>query len=114
MSQNNPYHIQIHTYPMGEDRVFLITGGKAHIGASAIAYWNQGKVVGYVHELPHHKEGELSLECAKLASHVLETTCSVLIGIHLDHATKEQIDEIVHYVRESMKKKVEELKEALG
>ncbi len=102
MPQENPYGIKIQVYNMGEDMAFHIKGGQAHIGASAIAYWNQGKIEVHVHELPHHKEGNLSMECAALAAKKLKKTCSVLMGIHIEHATKEQIEAIVNYVRKSM------------
>lgn len=108
---NNPYNIQINAYPMGNDFTFLITGGVAHIGAVATAYWENDNIQVNVIELPHHKEGELAKECAILASRLLECTVAVSMGIHIDNATKEQITEIVDYVRIEMTDKVHTLKE---
>lgn len=108
---NNSYNIQIKAYPMGNDFAFLITGGVAHIGAVATAYWENDNIQVKVIELPHHKEGELAKECAILASRLLQCTISVSMGIHIDNATKEQITEIVDYVRLEMTNKINILKE---
>lgn len=111
----NPYNIQIRSYSMGTDMVFHITGGAAHIGAMAVAYFNENdkgvhdQLEVFVRQLPHHREGELAKECAELAAKTLKVTASVLMGIHIDHATKEQIEDIVEYVRKSMKETLEEI-----
>ena len=114
--KENPYNIQIQSYSMGGDMVFHVTGGAAHVGAIAVAYFNEtGKEIHeqlqvFVHQLPHHKEGELAKECAELAAKTLKVTSSVLMGIHIDHATKEQIEDIVEYVRKSMKETLEAIR----
>lgn len=106
MFNNNPCNIEIKTIQMGSDYLFVITGGKAHIGATATAYWVESELNCQLIELPHHKEGELAKNCALHAANVLKCTVSVSIGIHIDHATKEQINEIVDYVWKAMSEKV--------
>lgn len=112
----NPYNIQIRSYSMGNDIVFHITGGAPHIGAMAVAYYHESgqgvheQLQVFVHQLPHHREGELAKECAELAAKTLKVTASVLMGIHIDHATREQIEDIVEYVRKSMKETLEAIR----
>lgn len=110
MFNNNPYNIEIKAIQMGSDYLFVITGGKAHIGATATAYWAKEGLKCQLVELPHHKEGELAKNCALYAANILKSTVVVSIGIHIDHATKEQINEIVDYVQKAMGEKVDLLK----
>lgn len=99
MAYNNPYRLEIRTIPQGRDYVWLVTGGDAHVGAVAVAYWNGGELHSQVLTVPSHREGELALELAELACRRLQTTVTVAAGIHIDHATKEQIRDIVEEVR---------------
>lgn len=105
-NKKNPYNIEITAIQMGSDYLFIITGGKAHIGATATAYWTEEILNCQLIELPHHKEGEVAKNCALYAANILNCTVTVTIGIHIDHATKEQIYEIVDYVQKTMSEKV--------
>lgn len=110
----NKFNIHIEYYKMGKDFVFLVTGGEAHIGATATAYYQDGLIKINLHELPHHKEGQLTKEFAVLAATELKHTSTVITGIHIDNATKEQIQEIVVFVRKAMKDKIAEIKKIKG
>jgi len=103
IKSNNIYNIKINTYPMGNDRVFLITGGKAHIGAAAMAYSTGNGVLADSLSVPEHREEKLALDLARWAASVLEQTVTVLIGIHVDNATKNDIDQIIAVVNHAMK-----------
>ncbi|TCS81305.1 hypothetical protein [Tepidibacillus fermentans] len=105
----NPYQIQIQHFKMGEDLVILVSGGVAHIGAVATAYVNENKIHVEVTQLPHHKEGELAREFAELAAQTLHRTVSVLMGIHIHQATKDDICQIEAYVRNAMKQIIKAL-----
>jgi len=107
MINNNPYNIEIKEIQMGSDYLFVITGGMAHIGATATAYWVDDELNCQLIELPHHKEGELARNCAVHAAKALNCTVTIAIGIHIDNATKEQINEIVTYVWQKMVAKVD-------
>ncbi|MFV9510269.1 hypothetical protein [Tepidibacillus sp. LV47] len=106
----NPYQIQIRHDFMGDDLVILVTGGVAHIGAVATAYIDNDQVHVEVTELPHHKEGELAKEFAELLARSLHRSVSVLMGIHIDNATKKDIQQIVDYVQKAIKETIKELK----
>lgn len=108
--RNNPYDIQIKTEKLGTDYTFIITGGTAHIGAMAIAYYDQeGRFVVEGNEVPGHREGPLSKELALAAAEKLHATVSVVMGIHIDQATKEMIEDIVSYVHGAMTEEVDQL-----
>lgn len=84
----------------GLDILLLVTGGKAHIGA--VAVWNgqeqEGPVV--VTELPGHREGPLAGECAEILGRASGRVVVTVVGIHQDHATREEIAAIVANARQ--------------
>lgn len=99
MAIPNRYGIQIRTIRAGRDYVLLVTGGEAHVGASAVAYWDGVEVRCGLTEVPGHKEGELAAELAEQACRRLRATVSVIAGIHIDFATRQEIGEMVEVVR---------------
>ena len=108
----NPCHIEIKVQPMGKDYVFIITGGAAHIGATVTAYTDQGKIVVEGTGLPGHKELELAKELAFQAIRDLGVTVTVIMGIHIDQATKEAIQSIVSFVRNEMDRQIQIIKKS--
>lgn len=95
MSTYDPMSIRIEVLEAGKDKIFLITGGKAHIGAVATFYIDQERVSGTTVQIPGHKEQELCERLARKAALRLNVTVTVIMGIHFDHITRMQIDEIV-------------------
>jgi hypothetical protein len=78
---NKAESIQIRSLAMGLDVVFLVTGGTAHIGATATAFTSNDRVVCTdILSLPGHREGELAAELAMMASRRLGRTVAVLAG----------------------------------
>jgi hypothetical protein len=101
---NQSKTVEIRILFMGEDVVFLITGGRAHFGAVATAYVTGGTVARVdVLSLPCHKEGELAAELGEKASLALGRTVAVLVGIHLDHPSRQDIKDIVAEAKRKMK-----------
>lgn len=109
MAFDNPYRIQVRTLKMGADYVFLITGGEAHIGAAATAYAGPDGVQVSTTALPHHREDGLVSEWAGTAAKKLGATVTVVAGIHVDQATKEDIRRILEDVRRLMEAELERL-----
>jgi len=88
---------------MGQDVVFLVTGGTAHIGAVATAYVSEARTVHTdIIALPGHREGDLAVELAKMAAESLNRTVAVLAGIHLERPTKQEIEAVVAQARSKM------------
>lgn len=101
------FGLTVEARELGSDRVFLVTGGAAHIGAAATAYLTEEDTVAVqVSAVPGHKEAELASEWAEYAAQELRQTVTVVMGIHFDHASKETINAIVEEVRRLMKEEV--------
>lgn len=95
MSTYDLKSIRLEVFKAGKDKVFLITGGKAHIGAVATFYVDHDRVSGTTVHIPGHKEQELCERLARKAALQLKVTVTVIMGIHFDSVTRMQIDEIV-------------------
>ncbi|WP_433946633.1 hypothetical protein [Paenibacillus sp. SN-8-1] len=92
---NHFHDISLEFHEIGRDILLIITGGDAHIGAVSTAY-PSGKFSPEVHtaEVPGHKESLLSSDFALRASKWLNRTVTVVIGIHYDNLSSEQIDRV--------------------
>ncbi|MCI3923120.1 hypothetical protein MO973_23125 [Paenibacillus sp. TRM 82003] len=90
---------------MGNDAVFLLTAGTAHIGATATASPSAegDETIRHEYTLPGHREGRLAAELAQLAAETLQCTATVIAGIHLERPTREEIEEVVRASKEAMK-----------
>lgn len=99
MTIHNPYGLTIRTIRAGRDYVWLVTGGVAHIGAAAVAYWDGLEAQCGLMTVPSHREGELARELAEMACRNLRATVTVIAGIHIDNAAKDEIAAIVNQVR---------------
>lgn len=88
--------IRVEVVEAGIDKVFLVTGGQAHIGAVSTFYLEQERISGTTVHIPGHKEQELCERLARKAALQLKVTVTVIMGIHFDSVTRMQIDEIVH------------------
>ncbi|SCW34017.1 hypothetical protein SAMN04487970_1003148 [Paenibacillus tianmuensis] len=106
-NNGNDYGIRIDSYRAGDDYVFLITGGEAHVGAVACAYWHEGGVRSETISVPGHREGELVKELAENAASKLRHRAAVIMGIHIDHATKQDIAQIIALVHAKMRAALE-------
>lgn len=102
-----PFGIAIQTYRVGEDYVYHLTGGKAHIGAVATAYVDNGVVQVGLTTVPGHREDELAVELAKAACEVHQQTVTAIVGIHIDYATREQIQQMVDVARQAIQEVVQ-------
>lgn len=96
--------IEIRSYSIGQDTAFIVTGGVAHIGAVATAYWTEGKTIQVdVISMPGHREAELVEELARMAAIKLGRTVVVVAGIHLEKPTKQEIEDIVKQTLDRMR-----------
>lgn len=100
MTIRNLYGLSVRTIEAGADYVLLVTGGQAHIGATAVSYpAEDGGVHTEVIGLPGHKEAELARELADMACSRLGKAVTVVAGIHIDHATLPEIRAMVAETR---------------
>lgn len=90
--------LTLQTIVLGRDRLFIISGGDRHIGASSTAYWEQGQSVVQSCAVPGHKEYELCEQLALRAAAQLQCTVTVVMGIHYDQLTRAEINYICQKV----------------
>lgn len=112
MSTYDLKSIRLQVIEAGEDKVFLVTGGKAHIGAVATFYVDHERVSGTTVHIPGHKEQELCERLARKAALQLKVTVTVMMGIHFDSITRMQIDEIVQTAERLMEDHLNKDKES--
>ncbi|WP_181438707.1 hypothetical protein [Paenibacillus sambharensis] len=105
----SPCRVDILQLPMGRDIVFMVSGGEAHIGASATASLSAEGVMVEVSVVPGHREGELAGELAELAARRLGCTVTVIAGIHVDRPSREDIEAIVQEARARMREQLDEM-----
>ncbi|TGY91775.1 hypothetical protein E5329_19955 [Petralouisia muris] len=87
------HEIHIALYDTGAGISILIEGGeKGHIGAVAIA--SAGKVTDSI-VFPSHKEDVICEQWSERISAVYHGPVVVQAGVHYDHITPEQIEEIL-------------------
>ena len=86
--------------------VLLVGGDKSHIGAISIAQAD-GTVETKV--FPGHKEQFISEPWAKQLAQTLGEPATVVCGIHYDHATGEQIQEILRLTDAFLNRIIEEV-----
>ncbi|MNB70657.1 hypothetical protein D3C81_194860 [compost metagenome] len=94
----DPEDIVITDFEVGRDLLLVITGGVRHIGAASIAYPDTGGVSSGTSAVPGHKEHTISERIARQAAEALGRTVTVVMGIHYDNLTKEQIFRVVETV----------------
>lgn len=90
----NPGDIRVERQETGKDTLLVVTGGAAHIGAVSTAYREDGEYKVNTAVVPGHKEHVISEPAALHAARLLERTVTVVMGIHYDGITREQIGEV--------------------
>ena len=81
---------------IGTDDLVVVSGGTApHIGAVVIATYENSEVKIVSYGFPHHKEEDLFIELAKVWCNTYQQKVVITGGIHIDNATKEQIEDLV-------------------
>ncbi len=81
---------------VGKDILVTLTGGRKHIGATAIGTYDHttGRASSSVITVPGHRDDMIAQKGAQRISAVTGTTSAFLVGIHFDNITDEEIQEI--------------------
>lgn len=86
--------VRLQLVPVGGDLLLMLTGGRAHVGAVAVAVPGDGVPWVDLIEIGTHREGPLAREGANLICGHSNRTVTVTAGIHIDNATDDEIQEI--------------------
>ncbi len=93
----NKWKVDLNSFEMGDDLVFMLTGGnKPHIGAVALAIPYKQTSSASLLSVYGHKDGEIAKPLAEKVSKVIKKTVIFIVGIHLDNATKEDIQKFIN------------------
>ena len=93
----NKWKVDLNSFEMGDDLVIMLTGGnKPHIGAVALAIPYKQTSSASLLSVYGHKDGEIAKPLAEKVSKVSKKTVVVIVGIHLDNATKEDIQKVIY------------------
>jgi hypothetical protein len=99
------YRIELECLQIGNDRLFIITSAKeGHIGAVTLAEKKGLQTLSK----QGHRDDIVSQSVAEILHRALGEDIVVVCGIHIDHATKEEIETLVvnaqqcatHYLKE--------------
>jgi gallate decarboxylase subunit D len=94
----DPEDIELSPIAVGRDLLLLITGGVRHIGAASTAYVDGDNISVSTSAVPHHKEHTISEAIALKVAAALGKTVTVVMGIHYDDLSKEDITKVVEIV----------------
>ncbi len=98
-----PHCVEAEVVFCGDDLVITVGGGsRYHTGAIAVAYPHTSiidpshtTVTTSVITVPGHKEDEIARSAARLVASKKNRTVTVAVGMHIDHASQEDIDRLV-------------------
>lgn len=86
--------IKLEAIDVGRDLLLLVTGGESHIGATSTAYLYEDIIQVQTIAVPEHKEHLLTEQMANQAASHLRRTVTVVMGIHYNGLTKEEIVQV--------------------
>jgi len=93
------FKVNLHAITSGDDLTVIISGGvKPHIGSVVIASPNKGKNVNYtIWTDKGHKDNVVAEDVATelIKNFDFDKNVVVIAGLHIDHATKEDINRLV-------------------
>jgi hypothetical protein len=92
----NKWKVDLYSFEMGEGLILMLKGGdKPHIGAVALAIPYKQTSSASLLSVYGHKDGEIAKPIAEKVSKKLKKTVVVIVGIHLDNATKDDIQKFI-------------------
>ena len=87
--------VTLRAVEIGDDLLVTITGGKAHIGATAFGTNAGGLASSSVITTPGHRDDRVAKTAAEKLAKALKKNVTVVAGIHYDQITKEEIAEVL-------------------
>lgn len=91
------YTVRLTSQKIGEDLLVIITGGeKEHIGSATLKEEKDG--IQTISK-KNHKDYVVAEQLIELIYDTIKKDILVVCGIHIDHATKEEIDILIQNAR---------------
>ncbi|AKF25631.1 hypothetical protein YH65_09750 [Sulfurovum lithotrophicum] len=91
------YRVTLEFFEIGNDRLVIITGGEeAHIGSATLM---DGKKGLQTISKKGHKDYVISEKMASIIYDTIEKDLLVVCGIHIENASKEEIDLLISHTQ---------------
>lgn len=94
-----------------KDLCIVITGGEPHLGAVTVAH-RDSRVDNIA--IGDHMEHILTSKIGKTLNHELAGSAVICCGIHFDHITKQEIEDIMRLTDHLVKELYRQLKAKIG
>lgn len=90
---------------IGDDYLLTLTGGEEHAGAVAVGLFDEKsqRASSSVICLPGHRDEQIALQGARHVSKATRKTAVLIVGIHFEDITPEEIRDIVSVSGEMVK-----------
>ena len=95
LTSHDRWALQCELRRVGRDLVCTLTGGAAHVGATALAQWRDDRVQTQMIEVEGHREGELALHTAHRLAMAARSNVTCVAGIHFDELSPLEIEAVV-------------------
>lgn len=94
--------ITLDAKPIGNDYLLTLTGGEAHVGAVGVGHFDEKsqRTGSSVVTMPGHREELLALNGARQVSKATKKTTVLVVGIHQDNISLEEIKDVVSAAEE--------------
>jgi len=89
--------VQLEARPLGDEWLVVITNTNAHIGAVAVGDYepSTGRGSASVITLPGHRDDVIAKPQAQALAQTLRRRVCVLVGIHIEHPSSEELKALV-------------------
>jgi hypothetical protein len=94
--------ITLEAKKIGDDYLLTLMGGREHVGAVGIGYFDEKnqRASSSVITMPGHREEQLALQGARRVSKATRRTTVIVVGIHQDKISLEEIKNLVSAAEE--------------
>lgn len=90
------WKVELKSFKMGDDIVLMLQGGDTpHIGAVALAIPYKNTASASLITASHHKDGDLAKPLSEKVAKNLNTKVVLIVGLHIDSATKDDIERLI-------------------
>jgi hypothetical protein len=87
--------IRLDARRLGKDLLVVISGGASHIGAVGAGNVCTGFASSSVITMPGHRDDRIAKDASERLSKSLDCNCVVVAGVHFDHITRQEIEDVL-------------------
>ena len=107
----NKWEVYLDSYEMGDDLVLILKGGeKYHAGAVAMAIPYKKTASTSLISAYGHKDGDVAKPLAEKVAKSLKKTVVLIAGLHIENASKEDIQKLIDNSNKIVEEFLEEYK----